>query len=238
MTQPTTALTLSVGVTGHRLNKLSRTEVDRLKHEVHRLFTALRRGIADIPGMAEGAGRKPPALRVVSPLAEGADRIVAETALEQDAELIALLPFARSEYVQDFDSAASRAEFAALLERATNVIELGGARETESDRETAYAEVGAMVVARSDVLIALWDGEEAAGTGGTAQIVRLAQEGRRPVLWLPTAGDACGGQPGALRLLLAEEVTHDDAAAALVAIARSILTKQCPPPAEPSAKGT
>jgi hypothetical protein len=237
MTQPA-ALTLSIGVTGHRLNKLGGAEVDRLKGEVRQVFAALRHGIADTPGGADGVTRKPPTLQVVSPLAEGADRIVAETALEQDAELIALLPFAREDYVQDFESPASRAEFAALLERATDIVELSGPSQTERDRQAAYAKVGAMVVKRSDVLIALWDGEEADGTGGTAQIVRLAEKGRRPVFWLPTAGNS-RGRPKAPRLLLAGKVTRAEAADAFVAVARSIVAKQCNAgDVKPSARGT
>jgi hypothetical protein len=221
MNQPA-ALTLRVGVTGHRLNKLAAAEVSRLRREVREVLAALRKGIADIDGNPHGAGTARPTLQVISPLAEGADRIVAETALEQGAALIALLPFARCDYVRDFDSPASRAHFASLLARATEVVELGGPAQTQRDRKAAYAQVGALVVARSDVLIALWDGEEASGAGGTADVVKLAEEGHRPVLWLPTSG----GDPGSARLLLGGKVTHTDATEAFVAVARSVLTQQ------------
>ena len=53
----------------------------------------------------------PPDLRLVSALAEGADRIAAKAALEAGWTLEVVLPFATEEYEQDFDSPESKEAF-------------------------------------------------------------------------------------------------------------------------------
>ena len=120
-------------------------------------------------------------MRIVSPLAEGSDRIVAEAGLALGAELQCPLPFASAEYERDFEAASSRAEFHSLLARASAVLELEGLR---SEADAAYERVGRAVIYQSDILIAIWDGEDAAGRGGTAQMVEEAMALKVPIVWL------------------------------------------------------
>jgi hypothetical protein len=122
---------------------------------------------------------------IVSPLAEGADRLVAREALkEPETDLEVPLPLPREEYVSDFQSGASKREFEDLIGRAREVIDLG----PFATREDAYEGVGRYVVDRCDVLIALWDGQPSAGQGGTTEIVTYAEERRVPLLWVNTSG--------------------------------------------------
>lgn len=121
------------------------------------------------------------AVAVLSALAEGADQIAAEEALRLDCILWCALPFPRTEYEVDFSTAETRATYHALLAQAAAVEELQGTRANE---EAAYADVGQRVVACSDVLLAIWDGEGAHGPGGTASIVAAALKCGRPVIWL------------------------------------------------------
>jgi len=164
--------TLRVGVTGHRANKLGPAVAERLRPLV-------RAALEHVQALCT-------LLRIVSPLAEGADRLVAREGLALGAELLAPLPFPRLFYRRDFVDPASLAEFDALILRATTVIELDGCYDTEETRKVAYAAVGEFVVDESDVVIALWDGEPSGGYGGTAEIVDSARRKGRPVLWLPT----------------------------------------------------
>jgi hypothetical protein len=46
--------------------------------------------------------------------------------------------------------------------------------------------VGRIVIEQSDLLIAIWDGEEARGRGGTASVVQDARERQLPVVWMGT----------------------------------------------------
>lgn len=174
-------LVLRVGVTGHRPNRLPpncaslEETVTRLLQQIRTVANGLVRDSGGV--YADGA----PVLRVISPLAEGSDRIVARCALASGYELQSPLPFAREEYEHDFHDAASRAEFAQLIARASAVLELDGARASAS---AAYEQVGRVMLAQSDVVIAVWNGDSESGRGGTAQVVREAQGIGIPVLWI------------------------------------------------------
>ena len=165
---------MNVGVTGHRWN--------RLGHGDLRLLRASVRGALE--RIAESAPGQP--LRLVSPLAEGADRIVAEEAAALGWQLQSALPFAQAEYEKDFATTESRTEFRRLLARAAKVHELRGSRDSRESRDSAYTAVGRLVLDSSDVLVAVWDGASARGEGGTAQMVLEARERGLPVVWIPS----------------------------------------------------
>lgn len=183
---------VQIGVTGHRPNRLPASVVPALQRQSQQVLQA----IAVLAAAASDAFPGPPLLRILSPLAEGADRIVARAGLAAGADLQCLLPFPAGEYCCDFESAESRDEFHALLARASAVFEADGARGAD---EIAYERIGQMLVAQSDFLIAIWDGQPAAGRGGTAHIVDQALAQAVPVLWLHASEprDAC--------ILLADE---------------------------------
>jgi hypothetical protein len=133
----------------------------------------------------------PVAFTVVSSLAEGADRLVAREAFgalaDQGVELEAALPMPASEYLSDFPSEESRAEFEQLMSLAAEHRQLTDLDPHQGvERDTAYERAGRYVVDRSDVLIALWDGKPARGKGGTAEIVAYAQQHDVPVLRVTT----------------------------------------------------
>ena len=121
----------------------------------------------------------------VSPLAEGADQIAAEVALELGFSLQAVLPFARDDYRRDFNDERSAARYDALIGKAESVLELPGVR---SDEPAAYMMAGRATVAHCDAMIAVWDGLPARGHGGTAEVVQLAIRRGTPVVHLPVDG--------------------------------------------------
>lgn len=196
---PAARLALRVGVTGHRPEGMAGADLPLLGERVRAVLSHVAR-IAREEHAKAAAWYSPekPLLTVVSPLAEGADRIVAEAGIELsldpgfardlDFALESPLPFARAEYATDFEhgddeqaTRASRAEFERLLGKARSVLELDGERDHQED---AYEAVGRTVVRHCDVLIALWDGEPARGKGGTGQIVREAVRVEVPVVWI------------------------------------------------------
>lgn len=122
---------------------------------------------------------------VVSSLADGADRLIVDTLSAQlgkdRLDLHAVLPMDEDEYRKDF-SPSSAERFDALLGHAKTVSHTVPTR----DRDEAYERAGRWVVEHSDVVIALWDGREASGRGGTAEIVRYAHSRGIPVLVVPT----------------------------------------------------
>jgi hypothetical protein len=130
---------------------------------------------------------------ILSALAEGADRLVVKAALDAvpdlHAELGAVLPLAVDDYLDDFHTDVSREEFEELLARAAASITLQKTPLMDPrQREAAYDRAGRYIVDRSDVLIAVWDGREPQGHGGTAEIVEYARERGVPVLIVPTDG--------------------------------------------------
>jgi hypothetical protein len=164
-----------VGVTGHRTKGLSQAgyNPEVLSQSVREVLTQVKKVAQD--ALSE------PLLRVVSPLAEGADRVVAEEALALGYSLQSPLPFPRHEYERDFSTPESRVIFNTLLGRASEVVELAGSR---NDANAAYEAVGRWVLLHSDILIAIWNGKPAAGQGGTGQIVQEALAERIATVWV------------------------------------------------------
>ncbi|MBI2477863.1 MAG: hypothetical protein HYV60_04225 [Planctomycetia bacterium] len=129
---------------------------------------------------------------VVSPLAKGADRIVARAVLAKDgAALQAVSPFPVDEYRKDFRDATDREAFEELWRQGESPVELHtGLKATEIDwtnqqhRNQAYYHVGRYVVDACELFIAIWDGKPAAGFGGTGDIVRYAISRGRRVIWI------------------------------------------------------
>lgn len=134
-------------------------------------------------------------LVVISPLAEGADRLIAREAVDAAYHLDCVLPFPRDDYATDFSGAATRSEYYALLESAGHIIELHGSRATPEQTDAAYMSAGEHVVEHADIMIAIWDGAEARGSGGTGDVVALALACSLPVLWISAI------QPHDLRLI-------------------------------------
>jgi hypothetical protein len=185
---------LHIGVSGHRLPPKLPDEAEApLRLLLHRIFAAISGAghateAAHGPRVPENKADSVDKPVVVSSLAEGSDRIVAEAGLAAGFDLEAVLPFHRAEYARDFDTQASRVEFDQLLTRASTVVELEGAA---NDRPHAYEAAGLFMLAKINLLVAIWDGEMAAGIGGTAEIVGRAVANGIVVLWIePTRLDA------------------------------------------------
>ena len=162
---------LVFGVTGHR--DLISEDVRGLEAAVRQVFQAVQSRYPHSP------------LRLLSPLAEGADRLAARVALQLGGELLVPLPMPRQEYLRDFATLESRQEFERLLAMASQIFELPAAPEPHSfpiskppstcDRH--YEEVGIYVVRHSHFLLALWDGEDSGLPGGTSSIVQFRVAG-------------------------------------------------------------
>ena len=160
--------------------------VERLPAFVDETLRLLLRSAAAVHARADDCfAPGPPRLLFVSPLAHGADQIAAEVALEHGFSLHAVLPFAIDDYRDDVTTNGAAARFDALIGRSAGVLELPGTRERELE---AYVMAGRATVAHCDVLIAVWDGLEARGRGGTAEVVALAITQGTPVIHLPIDG--------------------------------------------------
>ncbi len=120
---PRPRLVVQIGVTGHRPNRLSPDAAASLPNQceqVLRAIAALALRVHD-PLLYSP---EPPLLRILSPLAEGGDRIVAQAGLALGADLQCPLPFHIEEYCRDFKSDASREEFQLLLAKSSPLFRL------------------------------------------------------------------------------------------------------------------
>jgi hypothetical protein len=123
---------------------------------------------------------------ILSALAEGADRLIAKVAMDElKADLIAVLPMPADEYENDFQTEESKVEFREFLDRALHVrtveVPAGDAWKTHGEpRNVQYARAGATIADQAQVLLAIWDGKSARGTGGTGDLVTWFERGHSP----------------------------------------------------------
>ena len=172
-------LPLVIGVTGHR--DLRDEDVPKLEAEVARIIAGLRLDYL------KDDGETP--IIILSALAEGADRLVARVALAQGARLIAPMPMPPAEYRRDFEPGlqpGNAVEFDALLAQAiaAPVIPFTPGNSSEAVRTDSrkraeqYRAVGLFITRHSNILIAIWDGDESnMAIGGTAEVVKFTREG-------------------------------------------------------------
>jgi hypothetical protein len=172
-----------LGVTGHR----------RLENEPR-----IRRGICEqlarVQSLFAATEVTAVTYTILTALAEGADRLVPMVAREcvgvLNVEIEAVLPLAVEDYCDDFHGEASREEFARILTASASRVELTRERSVTGEaRVAAYVAAGRYIVDHSDVLIAVWNGTEGHGPGGTADIVRIAETRGVPVLIVPSGGE-------------------------------------------------
>lgn len=164
-----TGIPLTIGITGHR--NLREEDFPSLRISLQYIFKKLRK---QYPSTT---------LRLLSPLAAGADRLAAEAAIEEGIELIVPLPMPKAEYEKDFTGSLD--EFNALLGRSTHSFELAlapgntnkGIQKAGAERDLQYRQVGAYICQHCHILVALWDGLSSERLGGTDEVVGFKLKG-------------------------------------------------------------
>jgi len=109
-------------------------------------------------------------LEGVCSLAVGTDQIFARALLAAGGRLHVVVP--SEDYASTFTSDETHASYTELLSSSASIEELP----YPSPTEEAFMAAGRAVADRSDLLLAVWDGAPAAGLGGTADVVRYAEE--------------------------------------------------------------
>ena len=158
---------ITLGVTGHRA--ISPNAIERIRQQLNDAFSKLNQHYPNSP------------LVLITPLAEGADRLVADIALKHDVELCVALPMSKEEYQKDFSSPESQKHFIDLLQASKGCHVITGF-DPQQQRDLCYANVGRWMVDHCDILIALWDGQMNELSGGTGEVVQYALNGLMPSL--------------------------------------------------------
>jgi hypothetical protein len=142
------------GVSGHR--DLVAADLPDLRRQLRDIF---QRCMSAHPAAT---------FELLTPLAEGADRIAAHEALVLGIRLVVPMPMEQADYERDFTTAESFAEFRQLLQVAASRFELSTA--ASAQRSQKYAAVGDYIAENCDVMILLWDGEDNQKVGGTSWV--------------------------------------------------------------------
>jgi hypothetical protein len=161
----------------------------RIQADIAAILSAITAACEAARSLHAGVFAETPARPVLlSALAEGADRYAALAALDGGVTLAVALPFPVAEYEKDFAEHPSRDEYRRLITSAERVMVLPGRRDTSP---SAYDSVGTVILENSDLILAVWDGGESGGKGGTTDLVERAAEAGMPVIHV----DALGKQP-------------------------------------------
>jgi hypothetical protein len=173
-----------IAVTGHR--DLRPGDIEPLREQVRNVFAELRRRMPSTPVI------------LLSGLAEGADQLVAEVALEENASLVAALPMPLEIYKTTMGPAA-RAKMESLLALAINRITLPlvGVKAEElfgndAARAQCYETLALFLARHGQALIALWDGKHSDRKGGTSQVVHYVRFGAPGAEAEVNEGSHCG----------------------------------------------
>lgn len=185
---PRPPLSLTVGVIGHRPNRIPEGARARIDANIAAVLAAV--------GAACAAARDrhgtvfadaPPRPVLLSALAEGADRYAALLAPNAGFALSVALPFPVADYEHDFAEPESRAEYHRLIAAAERVLVLPGRRDATPG---AYDMVGTVILENSDVILAVWDGGPSAGRGGTTDLLERAAAMGMPIVHVDARGEA------------------------------------------------
>jgi len=158
-----------VAVTGHR--DLRPQDLDHLRQEVRAIFSGMRRRMPNTP------------LILLTGLAEGADQLVAEVALEQNVLLAAAIPMPVDIYKEQMTvEAQQKLDGLLALSVLQIILPLEGQtvqelRTSEAARAECYEALARFLSRYGQSLIALWDGKSSQKRGGTSSIVHYVRSG-------------------------------------------------------------
>ena len=166
-------ITIRIGVTGHR----ELPDELLIRKSINKVLSKIDKVLENDPHI----------FSIISPLAEGADRVATEEILNIENRLSlkkpfleVILPLRIDEYLKDFEKENSEEEFKKLLKLSDSIKTI----QDSTSRDDAYYKAGLYTVDNCDVLLAIWNGKPAAGMGGTAQIIDYAKKTDKWVFWI------------------------------------------------------
>jgi|GEM_PF-4712382 len=134
---------------------------------------AVRAQVRKILDLISGRANASTELVLLTGLAEGADQLVAEVALDLNWTVVAVLPMAKADYLIDFQTTTSKSRFLQLLARCQHSIALPSQTPSSSaiDRVAQYCALGHFLTRHAQLMLLLWDGVKTPiQPGGTAWV--------------------------------------------------------------------
>jgi hypothetical protein len=163
-----------VGITGHR--DILPSQLPVVRAALVKLLLQLKATQPDVR------------IQVLCSMADGADLLIAEIALDLDIEVLALLTFPEKVCRADLLSDAARSAFDRVLPRAERLelplppgltceALLSSASSPERDRQ--YHRAGLLLARYCSLLIAIWNGKPTTHVAGSARVVEFRRHGSR-----------------------------------------------------------
>ncbi|MBD3677132.1 MAG: hypothetical protein HUJ27_01880 [Rhodobacteraceae bacterium] len=158
------ALEFVIGVTGHR--DIAQADLEAVCGRLRDGLSLIRDRFSDLP------------VTVITGLAEGADQLATEVALDLGLRVRAVLPMPKPCYEADFKGEALERFQTLHDDPRVTVHELPLAEgrgpadmESQANRDAQYALLRDYLVRRSNAMMAVWDGIDNGLTGGTSDVV-------------------------------------------------------------------
>ncbi len=150
---------MRIGITGHQ-DLTKRLQIEGANHSSEEAWAWVEHAFIAMLADMDLAG-----VMIVSCLAVGADQHLSRIGLERGARLSVVIPSVGFE--NTYTEPETREAFEKMLSIATEVVYLN----FPEPSEPAFYAGGKCVVDQSDMVVAVWDGRDAVGLGGTGDIV-------------------------------------------------------------------
>jgi len=150
---------LVVGFAGHRDIGTAELIAAKIGDELDRLASTFRR------------------LTTISSAANGADSLFLEEVNRRNIPYLIILPFPRERFAKDFSST----DWERVSKQLKSALEV---EEISAPGNEGYWEVAERTIEQADVVLVVWDGQPAAGMGGTGDAVAFARTMSKPLIWI------------------------------------------------------
>lgn len=179
-----------IGITGHR--DIAGSDLESVRSSLRKTLKTVSEKFQHVP------------VRIATGLAEGADTIAAEVAMELGIGVLAVLPMPVDCYREDFSGAALDRFESLLADTRVNVTEIALACNRgpadmgdPENRDEQYRLLADFLTRRSNLLVAIWDGRDTGLVGGTSDVVmRYLCDGRDQLPYRisrdDSAAEGCG----------------------------------------------
>lgn len=161
-----------VGVVGHR--DLLPAQVPALRQAIDSLLRPLRDSSPEVR------------IQLLCAMADGADLLAAEVALDLGIEVLALLTFPEDICRSDLMSDEARAQFDRVMQQAQRLevpLPAGVTREMlqagDAERDLQYQRAALLLARYCSLLVAVWDGKPTPHAAGSARVIEFRQRGLR-----------------------------------------------------------
>jgi hypothetical protein len=173
-----------VGITGHRPENLSKQVQQSLEASLHAVFTELDAQVKAVLQQSQHVYSRTgdTAIRLVGGMAAGTDLTAISVAEQLGWSLQLLLPENQLRFRERIP-AQEQILFDHACMAAERLVEITTSGDGDH-QDPAHEALGLLVLQNIDILIAVWDGKESRGKGGTADIVQKATRYNLPVIWL------------------------------------------------------